>query len=144
MMMNKTNWLRIVYTDIILIMLVILILSLFVIPNVYRDTSHEFKPEAGTAFLVVTLIHLLLVIGLVTTIKFCFRKDDLENGFLVTVGVILILLGLMLLEVGSSFLGYPEIKGAAIAIFISIGFDFIAGILSFNSTSTGATVFSIC
>jgi len=130
-MINKTNWLRIVYTAIILIMLVILILTLLVIPNVYRDTSHEFKPEAGTAFLVVTLIHLLLVIGLVTTIKFCFRKDDLENGFLVTVGVMLILLGLMLLDAAFAFLGHPGIPYMAIAIFICIGFDFIAGILSF-------------
>ena len=131
MMMNKINWLRIVYTAIILITLAILILSLFVVPSVYKGISPEVKTEsAGPAFVVVILIHLLLVFGLITTIKFCFRKDDLENGFLVTVGVILILLGLMLLEVGSSFLGYPEIKGVAIAIFISSGFDFIAGILS--------------
>ena len=100
MMINKTNWLRIVYTAIILITLAILILSIFVVPNVYTDTSPQAKPGGAVpAFVVVILIHLLLVIGLITTIKFCFRKDDLENGFLVTVGVMLILLGLMLLEV---------------------------------------------
>jgi tellurite resistance protein TehA-like permease len=44
-------------------------------------------------------------------------------------GVILILIGLMLIDAASAFLGHPNLN-ITIFLFICIGFDIIAGVLS--------------
>jgi hypothetical protein len=64
---------------------------------------------------------------------FSHREGHFENGFLVTAGVVMILSSLILIDAATASLGDPDLQGAAIFLFICIGFDFIAGVLSFIS-----------
>ena len=62
---------------------------------------------------------------------FSHREGHFENGFLVTSGVVMILSSLILTDAASASLGHPDLHSATIFLFICIGFDFIAGVLSF-------------
>ena len=68
----------------------------------------------------VILIHLLPVAALLCSLIISPREGYFVNGFLGMAGVILILTGLILTDAAS------EIK-----LFICVGFDIIAGVLSF-------------
>jgi hypothetical protein len=72
-----------------------------------------------------------MVSALIYSIMFSHREGHFENGFLVTIGVVLILLSLILIDAASAYLGHPDLQSTAIFLFICIGFDFIAGVLSF-------------
>lgn len=131
-MITATAWRRILYVATGLVIMVVLIIALFVIPQVKADTSPTATPErAVPAFWVNVLIQLLNVAALIYTIIFSHREGHFKTGFLVTAGVVLILLGLILIDAASASLSHPDLRSTAIFLFICIGFDFIAGVLSF-------------
>lgn len=131
-MISKTSWNSILYVATGLVIMVVLIIAFYIIPQVKADTSPTATPErAVLAFWVVVLIQLLNVAALIYSIMFSHREGHFENGFLVTAGVVLILLGLILIDAASASLSMPELRITTIFLFICIGFDFIAGMLSF-------------
>jgi hypothetical protein len=126
-MINITSWRRILFVCIGLVILAVLIIIIFVIPHINPVT----QPKATRAFWTVVLIHLLPIAALIYTIIFSHRDGHFENGFLVTAGVILILLELPLADAASASLGHSDLPSTSIFLFICVGFDLIAGILSF-------------
>ena len=133
-MISKTSWNSILYVATGLVIMVVLIIAFYIIPHVKADTSPTATPErAVPAFWVVVLIQLLNVAALIYSIMFSHREGHFENGFLVTAGVVMILSSLILIDAATASLGDPDLQGAAIFLFICIGFDFIAGVLSFIS-----------
>jgi hypothetical protein len=131
-MITETAWRRILYVATGLVIMAVLIIAFFVIPQVKADTSPGAAPEtAAKAFWVFILIQLLPVAALLYTLIFSHREGHFINGFLIAAGVILILLSLILIDAATAFLGHKEMSTIAIFLFISIGFDFIAGVLSF-------------
>ncbi|MCX6253699.1 MAG: hypothetical protein NTV31_04390 [Bacteroidia bacterium] len=115
-----------------LVIMVVLLIVFYIIPQVKADISPTATPErAVPAFWVIVLIQLLIVAALIYSIMFSHREGHFENGFLVTAGVVLILLSLILIDAASASLSMPELRSTAIFLFICIGFDFIAGMLCF-------------
>jgi hypothetical protein len=130
-MISKTSWHRILYVATGLVILVVLMIAFYIIPQVKADTFPHATPErAVPAFWVNILIQLLNVAALIYSIMFSHREGHLENGFLVTVGVVLILFSLVLIDAASAYLAHPGLHSTVIFLFICIGFDFIAGVLS--------------
>ncbi len=131
-MISKTSWNRILYMATGLVIMVIIIIIFYIIPQVKTDTSPTATPDkAVPAFWVITLIQVLIVAALIYSIMFSHKVGHFENGFLVTAGVILIISSLILIDAASAALGHPDLHVAAIFLFICIGFDFTAGVLSF-------------
>ena len=130
-MISKTSWNRIIYVATGLVILVVLIIVFYIIPQVKADTSPTATPErAVPAFWVIVLTQLLTTAALIYSIMFSHREGHFENGFLVTAGVFLILLGLILIDAASASLSMPDLSSTSIFLFICIGFDLIAGMLS--------------
>jgi len=133
-MINKTILRRFLYVGTSLVILVALILSFFVIPQVRMDTSPYATPEiAILALWILVVIQMLIVAALIYTIKFSYRKGHFKNGFLLIAGVVLILLSLMLIDGAFAYLGNPDLQSTATSMFICVGFNFLAGVLSLIS-----------
>jgi FtsH-binding integral membrane protein len=130
-MISKTSWNRILYMAIGLVVMVVIIIILYIIPQV-KAAPNATPERAVPAFWVIVLIQLLIVAALIYSIMFSHREGHFENGFLVTAGVIMILSSLILIDAATAFLDI-NMHSAAILLFICIGFDFIAGVLSFIS-----------
>jgi FtsH-binding integral membrane protein len=131
-MISKTSWNRILYVAIGLVVMVVIIIIFYIIPQV-KAAPNATPERAVPAFWVVVLIQLLIVAALIYSIMFSHREGHFENGFLVTAGVVMILSSLILIDAATASLGDPDLQGAAIFLFICIGFDFVAGVLSFIS-----------
>jgi hypothetical protein len=131
-MISKTSWNRNLYIAIGLIVTVVIIIIFYIIPQV-KATPNATPERAVPAFWGIVFIQLLIVGALIYSIMFSHREGHFENGFLVTAGVVMILSSLILIDAASASLGDPDLHGAAIFLFICIGFDFIAGVLSFIS-----------
>ena len=132
-MISETVWRRIVYVAIGLVIMVILILVLFVIPHIRLDTSPHATPKSAIqGTLIVAGIHLFILAQLIYSVMFSFREGHFENGFLITAGILLILLSLMIIDGAIAYLGHPDLHSTSISMFICVGFDFIAGVLAFT------------
>jgi len=133
-MISETAWRRILYVATGLVIMVILILVFFVIPNIRLETSTHATPETAIpATFVIAGIHLFIIILLIYSVMFSFREGHFENGFLITAGVMLILLSLMIIDGAFSYLAHPDLHRTSISLFICVGLDFIAGVLSFSA-----------
>jgi len=133
-MISETAWRRILYVAIGLVIMVILILVFFVIPHIRVDTSPHATPETATkATFVVAGIHLVILALLIYSVMFTFREGHFENGFMITAGVVLILSSLIISDGAFAFLAHPDLHSISIPMFICVGFDFIAGVLSFTA-----------
>jgi hypothetical protein len=131
-MISKTSWNRILYIATGLVVMVVVIIIFYIIPQV-KAAPNATPERAVPAFLVIVLIHILIVATLMYSVKFSHREGHFENGFLVTAGVVMILSGLVLIDAASASLGDSDLHGVAISLFICIGFDFFAGVLSIIS-----------
>jgi magnesium-transporting ATPase (P-type) len=133
-MIKEAAWRRILYVAVGLVIMVILILVFFVIPHIRLDTSPHATPETAiTGTFIVAGIHFFTIAFLIYSIMFSFREGHFENGFLITAGVVLILLSLMIIDGAFAYLGHPDLHSTSISLFICVGFDFIAGVLSFTA-----------
>jgi hypothetical protein len=133
-MISETAWRRILYVAIGLVIMVILILVFFVIPHIRLDTSPHATHETATkATFVVAGIHLFILVLLIYSVMFTFREGHFENGFMITAGVVLILFSLMIIDGAFAYLAHPDLHSTSISMFICVGFDFIAGVLSFTA-----------
>jgi hypothetical protein len=133
-MITKTAWRRILYVATGLVILVILILVFFVIPHIRLDTSPHATPKTAiSGTFMAAGIHLFILVLLIYSVMFSFREGHFENGFLITAGVVLILLSLMIIDGAFAYLGHPDLHSTSISMFICVGFDFIAGVLSFTA-----------
>jgi hypothetical protein len=130
-MISNTSWNRILYIAIGLIVMVVIIIIFYIIPQV-KAAPNATPERAVPAFWGIVFIQLLIVGALIYSIMFSHREGHFENGFLVTAGVVMILSSLILIDAASAFLDI-DLHGAAIFMFICIGLDFIAGVLSFIS-----------
>jgi hypothetical protein len=130
-MISKTSWNRILYMAIGLVVMVVIIIIFYIIPQV-KAAPNATPERAVPAFWVIVLIQLLIVAALIYSIMFSHREGHFENGFLVTAGVVMILSSLILIDAATAFLDI-NMHSSAILLFICIGFDFIAGVLSFIS-----------
>jgi len=133
-MIRETVWSRILYVAIGLVIMVILILVFFVIPHIRLDTSPHATPETAIpGTFIVAGIHLFILALLIYSVMYSFREGHFENGFLITAGVVLILLSFMIIDGAIAYLGHPDLHSTSISMFIGVGFDFIAGLLSFTA-----------
>lgn len=133
-MINETVLRRILYVGTGLVFVVTLILTFMVIPSVRMDSSPQATPErAVPAIWVSIIIHLLIVAALIWIILVNQRGGRIKKGLLVTLGVVLLLLSLMVLDGASAYLDHPDpiMHGVAISMFICIGCNVIASVLAF-------------
>jgi hypothetical protein len=133
-MINETILRRILYLGTGLIIVVVLILAFMVIPSVRMDTSPQATPErAVPAIWIVVIIHLLIVAALIWTILVIQRGGRINKGLLVTVGVVLILLSLMVLDGASAYSGHPDpgMHRVAVSMFVCVGCNFLTSVLAF-------------
>jgi hypothetical protein len=131
-MITETVWRRILNVSTGLVILVILILVFYVIHNVRADTSpHATPKDTIQGILIVAGIHLITLIAFIYSVKFSFREGHYENGFLITAGVMLILLSAVIIDGAFAYLDNPYLHSTSISMFVCVGFDFVAGVLSF-------------
>ena len=133
-MISETAWRRILYVATGLVIIVILILVFFVIPHIRLDTSPHATPDTAIpATFVVAGIHLFIIILLIYSVMFSFREGHFENGFLITAGILLVLLSLMIIDGAFTYLVHPDLHSTSISLFFCVGLDFIAGVLTFTA-----------
>jgi hypothetical protein len=131
-LISPTVWRRILFVGMGLVILVVLVLVFFVIPHIRVDTSPHATPKVAIqGTLVVAGIHLIFIAAFIYSIMFSFKEGHFVNGFLVTSGVMLVLLSLVIIDGAFAYIGEPGMHSCGIAMFICVGFDFIAGLLSF-------------
>jgi hypothetical protein len=133
-MVSESVWRRILYFGTGLVLAVSIILACIVIPSVKMDTSIYAAPErAVPAIWVVVIIHLLIVAALIWTIIVNKRGLQINKELLVASGVAPIILSLVMMDAAFAYIDNPDTHIAAILIFICIGFDIIAAVLSFTA-----------
>lgn len=112
---------------------VAIIVAVGVIPLVRADTSPSATPgRAIPAFWhFVILPHVL--VGALFGISFIRRTGNRASKVLtVVVGLIALALGLGLLDGAMAYQGEgPGMLGAAIALYVCVGFDFLIGVIAF-------------
>jgi hypothetical protein len=133
-MISETALRRILYACTGIIILVLLISVFRVMPGLKEyNLNHSIPGNVFQGVWVVAFIHLFVVAGLVYTIRFSLRQGRFKNGFLVTAGIVLILLSLLQIGFAHDYLDLPDMKIKAIWMAICCGLDFIAGILAFTA-----------
>jgi peptidoglycan/LPS O-acetylase OafA/YrhL len=120
------------YMGIGLITAVAAILAIVVIPYVISDKSPSATPEnAVPAISVIVIVHLLIVVALIWIIKVNKRSGEVKNKeLLVIAGVALIVLSLLMLDGAFAYIDNPNMIVTGISMFICVGCDFIAGLLT--------------
>ena len=133
--MNKETVLDLIlYLATGLVIAVVLILTFIVIPLLKPDKSQEYNPcEVVTLFWIIALIHLLLSVALIYTIFDSQRGGRISKELIVATGIVLILFGLAMSNGAFAYLSDtgPGKRMVAISMFICIGFNFLAGVLTF-------------
>ena len=86
-----------------------------------------------SVFWIIVLIHMLLAFGLFYSGQVRLRGGRISKDLIVATGVVLIIFGLTMSDGAFEYISYTESAKlmAAIAMFICIGFNFIAGVLLF-------------
>jgi hypothetical protein len=111
--------------------IVAVLLGCIVIPGVERDTSPHATPGiAVPALWVFVILQLLIAAGLVWTMFAAQRSGAMNRRWLLTAGLTLILTSLMLTDGALSYLDHPDLQRTAAAMFVSVGFDFVAGMIA--------------
>ena len=130
-MINEIVWNRMLYVGIGLITTVAAILAIVVIPYVISDKSPSATPEnAVPAISVIVIVHLLIIVALIWTIKVNKRSGEIKKELLVIAGLTLIVLSLLILDGAFAYIDNPSMFVAGISMFICVGCDFIAGLLT--------------
>ena len=123
-MINEIVWRRMLYLSMGLIFVVAVILVILVIPP---STLPEM---AVIPTLVIAIIHLLIVVALIWTIRVNKRGGRINKELLVAAGVIPIVLSLLILDGAFAYIDDPDMHGVGILLFICVGCDFVAGLLA--------------
>ena len=122
-MISQISFHRMLYVGIGLITAVAVILAILVIPP--STLPHSYI----NSIWVKVIVHLLIIIALIWTIKVDKRGDD-RKELQIIAGVILIALGLILLDHAFAFHGRPEQPpGVSFWMFICVGCDIVVGLL---------------
>ena len=122
-MISQISFHRMLYVVIGLITAVAVILAILVIPPSTLPQSYI------NSIWVKVIVHLLIIIALIWTIKVDKRGDD-RKELQIIAGVIIIALGLILLDHAFAFHGRPEQPPAvSFWMFICVGCDIVAGLL---------------
>jgi len=112
------------YLSIGLIFVVAAILAFVVIP------PPAIPETAVIPVSVIAILHLLIIVALIWTIKVNKRGGRINKELLVATGVISIVFGLMDLDGAFAYMDTPDLHGVGIALLICSGCDFIAGLLA--------------
>ena len=123
-MINEIVWRRMLCLSMGLIFVVAVILVILVIPP---STLPEM---AVIPTLVIAIIHLLIVVALIWTIRVNKRGGRINKELLVAAGVIPIVLSLLILDGAFAYIDDPDMHGVVILFFICVGCDFVAGLLA--------------
>jgi len=86
-MISKTFWNRILYMTAGLVIMVVIIIIFYIIPQV-KSAPNATPERAVPAFWGIVLFQLLIVAALIYSIMFSHKEGHFENGFLVTAGVV--------------------------------------------------------
>ena len=123
-MVNETVWCRMLYVSIGLITTVAVILAIMVI-------LFPMIPEpAVIPILVIAIIHLLIIVALIWTIKVKKRGSKINKELLVASGVIPIVLSLLISRGAFAYIDeVDDLHTVAILMFICVGCAFVAGLL---------------
>ena len=129
-MISEFAWHRMLYVSIGLITAVAAILAIVVIPHVIMDKSPSATPEqAVPAISVIVIVHLLIIVALIWTIKVSKRGGQ-KKALLVIAGLVLIVLSLLILDGAFAYIDLPGMHGTGISMLICVGCDFVAGLLA--------------
>ena len=122
-MISQISFHRMLYVGIGLITAVAVILSILVIPPSTIPQAHI------TPIWIQVIVHLLIIIALIWTIKVNKRGDD-RKELQIIAGVMLITLGLVLSDYAFAYHGRPEQPpGVSFWMFICVGCDIVVGLL---------------
>ena len=122
-MIIEIVWRRMLYVGIGLITAVAAILA-FV-------ASYSALPEpAVTPTWVFSIIHLLIVVALIWTIKVNNRGGKINKELLVASGVIPLVLSFMMIDGAFAYIDDPDMHSIGILLFICVGCNFFAGLLA--------------
>jgi cytochrome bd-type quinol oxidase subunit 2 len=131
-MNNSTVLRRILYVGTALVIMAFLVSVFTVLPNLRQyNLDHSIPGNVFQFIWVLSFTHLLVVAALVYTIIISFREGESKYGYLVTAGIVLILLSISLFGSASDYSDHPAMQINAKSMYICCGLDFFAGVLSF-------------
>lgn len=131
-MISKNTWRHMLYTSIALITIIAVLLTLIVIPSVFKDTYPGATPDRAIPAIAVSIIlHLLIVAAILWTLRAESQGKRINKELLVASGIVPIVLGLVLLDGAFAYLNHPDMLIASKAMFVCVLFDLTAGILVF-------------
>jgi len=126
-MKKELIYYQLLNTAIAFIIFSALILALIVIPPT------KLPDQAITTVWVNVFIHLLFILSIVYVVKVEKKSGQQKKELLVVTGTLLILLGLIVSDGGFSYLNDPERIILSIWLFVCVGTDLIAGILTIGA-----------
>ena len=122
-MISQISFHRMLYTGMGLITAVAVILAILVIPPSTIPQAHI------TPIWIKVIVHLLIIIALIWTIKVSKHGDDRKEVQIIA-GVALIVLGLILLDYALGYRNRPEQPSSvSFWLFICVGCDIVTGLL---------------
>jgi len=117
-----------------LVFLVFLILVYIVIPLLSPDKAPGAKADkVVSVFWILFIIHSVLALSLIYKILDSQRGGLISKDLIVAVGIVLIFFALTMSDGAFAYLEYsdPGKRTVAIALFICVGFNLIAGVMTF-------------
>jgi hypothetical protein len=122
-MISQISFHRMLYVGIGLIAAVAVILAILALPPSTLPQTYI------TPFWIIVIVHLLIIIALIWTIKVNKRGDD-RKELQILAGVALIIMSFILLDWASGFHDRPEQPlRVSFSMFICVGCDIVVGLL---------------
>ena len=126
-MKNELIYYRLLYAAIGFVITTALILALIALPPT------KLPDQAITPVWVNVFIHMLFILSIVYVIKVEQRSGQQKKELLVVTGGIIIFLGLIVSDGGFAYSNDPDRSNLSIWLFVCVGTDLIAGILTIGA-----------
>ena len=121
------------------IVLLSAVLMIVIIPGVLHDTFPGAAPKnAAKAILVAMIFHLLVLFGFLTAFLVNKRGGQVKNGVYISLGIVLLILGLVFTDGAIAFFGHTNILYVSILMFICMLCDLVAAILTIKTKGSNS------
>jgi hypothetical protein len=111
-----------------------MLLMFVIIPSVLHDTFHGAAPKlVARGILVLMIFHLPVLFGFSYAIRVNKRGGQVTKGVYISLGIVLLLLGLLFSGYAIQYFAHKNILFVSILMFVSVFCDLVAAIITFTA-----------